>query len=441
MSGPTARKKPIMQITDISKVLSRPREGWGLTRPGIDVRSLEQTVGAILGEVRLGGDKAVQKFSLQFDKADGFPFELTHEQVEAGVASVSEELKAAMRQAAAHICAFHMSQQHAEPSVETMPGVRCWRKPVAIEKVGLYIPGGTAPLFSTLLMLAIPATIAGCREIILCSPPDGQGGLHPAILYAAQLVGVTRIFRVGGVQAIAAMAYGTESIPRVYKIFGPGNQYVTCAKQLVQREGVAIDMPAGPSEVAVYADETSHPAYVAADLLSQAEHGADSQVVLVSAFPDVITRVLAAVDTQLAQLPRAEIARKALVNSRAFIVRDEEQAMDLLNEYAAEHLILACHQPEQLASAVINAGSVFLGHYSPESVGDYASGTNHVLPTNGHAKAYSGVSVDSFVKKITFQQLTPEGLAGIGATVMRMAEAEGLEAHARAVEVRLGGVQ
>jgi histidinol dehydrogenase len=290
-----------------------------------------------------------------------------------------------------------------------------------------------------LLMLAIPATIAGCREIILCSPPDKQGGLHPAILYAAQLVGVTRIHRVGGVQAIAAMAYGTESIPRVHKIFGPGNQYVTCAKQLVQREGVAIDMPAGPSEVAVYADETSHPAFVAADLLSQAEHGADSQVVLVSAVPDVITRVLAAVDSQVALLPRAEIARKALANSRAFIVRDEEQAMDLLNEYAPEHLILSCRQPEQLALAVINAGSVFLGHYSPESVGDYASGTNHVLPTNGHAKAYSGVSVDSFVKKITFQQLTQEGLAGIGATVMRMAEAEGLEAHARAVGIRLEG--
>jgi histidinol dehydrogenase len=428
-----------MQITDISKVLSRPREGWGLTRPVIDVRSLEQTVGAILEEVRQGGDKAVQKFSLQFDKADAVPFELSGEAIEAGAAGISEELKAAMRQAAAHICAFHMSQQHAEPSVETMAGVRCWRKPVAIEKVGLYIPGGTAPLFSTLLMLAIPATIAGCREIILCSPPDRQGGLHPAILYAAKLVGVTRIFRVGGVQAIAAMAYGTESIPRVYKIFGPGNQYVTCAKQLVQREGIAIDMPAGPSEVAVYADETSDAAYVAADLLSQAEHGADSQVVLVSAVPDVITRVLAAVDSQVAQLPRAEIARKALVNSRAFIVRDEEQAMDLLNEYAPEHLILACRQPEQLASAVINAGSVFLGHYSPESVGDYASGTNHVLPTNGHAKAYSGVSIDSFVKKITFQQLTQEGLAGIGTAVIRMAEAEGLEAHARAVEIRLGG--
>jgi histidinol dehydrogenase len=324
-----------------------------------------------------------------------------------------------------------------EVVVETLPGVRCWRKSVAIEKVGLYIPGGTAPLFSTLLMLGIPATIAGCREIVLCSPPDASGGLHPAILYAAKLVGVTRVFKVGGVQAIAAMAYGTETIPRVDKIFGPGNQYVTCAKQLVQREGVAIDMPAGPSEVAVYADETASPAFVAADLLSQAEHGRDSQVVLVSTSADIVHRMVKEVERQVELLPRAEIASCALSNSRAFVVRDEEQAMALLNEYAPEHLILACREPERLAGAVVNAGSVFLGHYSPESVGDYASGTNHVLPTNGHARAYSGVSVDSFVKKITFQQLTREGLASIGATVMRMAEAEGLEAHARAVGIRL----
>jgi histidinol dehydrogenase len=320
-----------------------------------------------------------------------------------------------------------------------MPGVRCWRRSVAIEKVGLYVPGGTAPLFSTLLMLAIPATIAGCREIILCSPPDAAGRLHPAILFAATLVGVTRIFRVGGVQAIAAMAFGTAAIPQVDKIFGPGNQYVTCAKQLVQREGVAIDMPAGPSEVAVYADETAHPAFVAADLLSQAEHGGDSQVVLVSPSADMVERVIAEVERQVELLPRAEIARKALAGSRGFVVRDEEQAMALLNDYAPEHLILACREPERLAGAVINAGSVFLGNYSPESVGDYASGTNHVLPTNGHARAYSGVSVDSFVKKITFQQLTREGLARIGDTVMRMAEAEGLDAHARAVGIRLDG--
>jgi histidinol dehydrogenase len=286
-------------------------------------------------------------------------------------------------------------------------------------------------------MLAIPARLAGCREIVLCSPPDEAGGLHPAILFAAQLVGVTRIFRVGGVQAVAAMAYGTETIPAVYKIFGPGNQYVTCAKQLVQRDGVAIDMPAGPSEVAVYADESADPGYVAADLLSQAEHGADSQVVLVSTSASVVDRVLVEVEKQLATLPRVDLARKALANSRAFLVRDAEQAMTLLNGYAPEHLILSCRDALQLADRVINAGSVFLGNYSPESVGDYASGTNHVLPTNGHARAYSGVSLDSFVKKITFQQLTQEGLSAIGETVRRMAEAEGLAAHARAVGIRL----
>jgi histidinol dehydrogenase len=339
--------------------------------------------------------------------------------------------------AAEQIRIFHQRQQHEEAVVETMPGVRCWRQAVAIEKVGLYIPGGTAPLFSTLLMLAIPATMAGCREIVLCTPPDKEGRLHPAILYTAGLVGVTRVFRVGGVQAIGAMAYGTASIPAVYKIFGPGNQYVTCAKQLVQRDGIAIDMPAGPSEVAVYADETANAAFVAADLLSQAEHGPDSQVVLVSPLAGVVEKVLAEVEVQAGRLPREGIARKALGNSRAFIVRDERQAMQLLNDYAPEHLILACDRPERLAEMVINAGSVFLGHYSPESVGDYASGTNHVLPTNGHARAYSGVSLDSFVKKITFQQLTREGLHGIGDAVMRMADAEGLEAHARAVRVRM----
>jgi histidinol dehydrogenase len=429
----------LMEISDIRNVPTRPDGGWGLSRPVLDTRLLEQSVAVILEEVRRDRDKAVQKFSLFFDKMAPVPAEIGPHEIALGADRAGAELKAAIREAAAHIHAFHAKQQHAEPAIEISPGISCWRKPVAIEKIGLYIPGGTAPLFSTLLMLAIPARIAGCREVILCSPPDAQGGLHPAILYAAQLAGVTRVFRVGGVQAIGAMAYGTESIPRVYKIFGPGNQYVTCAKQLVQKDGIAIDLPAGPSEVAVYADETAEVAFVAADLLSQAEHGTDSQVVLVTPSAEFAARVLEAVGYQLESLPRAEIARKALANSRVYIVRNEDQAMDLLNAYAPEHLILACQRPEQLAEAVINAGSVFLGHYSPESAGDYASGTNHVLPTNGHARAYSGVSLDSFVKKITFQQLTREGLAGIGTTVMRMAEAEGLDAHARAVGIRLQG--
>ena len=426
-----------LAVHNIWQMTERPREGWGLKRPLIDTRALEQTVGAILEDVRQRGDAAVRQYSLEFDKAAPDPVALSSGEIEDGSASVDEVLKSAIRQAAANIRAFHESQVHPEPGVETLAGVHCWRKSVAIEKVGLYIPGGTAPLFSTILMLAIPATVAGCKEIVLCSPPDQQGNLHPAILFAAQLVGVTRVFRVGGVQAIAAMAFGTSTIPKVDKIFGPGNQYVTCAKQLVQREGVAIDMPAGPSEVAVSADDTADPAFVAADLLSQAEHGGDSQVVLVSQSVEWVDLVQAEIDRQLEALPRAALARRALANIRAYIVRDEDQAMALLNAYAPEHPILACREPERGAGKVVNAGSVFLGHYSPESAGDYASGTNHVLPTNGHARAYSGVSVDSFIKKITFQQLTREGLAALGPTVMRMAEAEGLDAHARAVSIRL----
>ncbi len=425
-----------MEVSDIREAGSAPAGGW-LRRPVLDTKALEQTVAGILADIRDGGDAAVRKYSLQFDKTAPIVTALTAADITAGAEGVEAGLQAAIRMAAANISAFHLAQRREEEVVETMAGVRCWRKSVAIEKVGLYIPGGTAPLFSTVLMLAIAARIAGCREIVLCSPPDSEGRLHPAILYAAELVGVTSIFRIGGVQAIAAMAYGTESVPAVYKIFGPGNQYVTCAKQLVQRDGVAIDMPAGPSEVAVYADETADAGFVAADLLSQAEHGADSQVVLVSPSAEMVSAVLAEVEQQVPLLPRSDIARKALTHSRAFIVRDAAQAMSLLNDYAPEHLILCCREPERVAETVINAGSVFLGHYSPESVGDYASGTNHVLPTNGHAKAYSGVSVDSFVKKITFQQLTREGLLGIGDTVRRMAVAEGLEAHARAVQIRV----
>lgn len=432
-----------MRITDLRNTDVIP-EG-ALTRPVLDTRSLEQTVSGILNEVKMEGDTAVAKYTLLFDKVAISSPEVGSQEMAEGASRVSEELKAAIGLARDQIQAFHARQAESieggEPVVvETLRGVRCWRRSVAIEKVGLYIPGGTAPLFSTLLMLGIPARIAGCREIVLCSPPGPDGRLHPAILYAAELVGVTKIFRAGGVQAIAAMSYGTRCIPRVDKIFGPGNQYVTCAKQLVQQEGVAIDMPAGPSEVAVFADETGDPSFVAADLLSQAEHGADSQVILVSTSSEIVDQVLAEVGRQVELLPRSEVARKALLNSRAFLVREEGQAMSLLNEYAPEHLILACRQPERLADKVINAGSVFLGHFSPESVGDYASGTNHVLPTNGYARAYSGVSLDSFVKKITFQQLTREGLQHIGPAVEKMAEAEGLQGHARAVSIRLNSL-
>jgi histidinol dehydrogenase len=428
-----------MQLIDISSygTLSPVQRREWLSRPVLDTTALEQKVAGILSAVQRGGDAAVKAFSLQFDKVSPEHLEVSHEEIEAAVAEVGEELQLAIRQALRHIQTFHNIQRQPVEAVETMPGVQCWRKSVAIEKVGLYIPGGTAPLFSTLLMLGIPAKLAGCREIVLCSPPDPQGRLHPAILYAAKLVGVTKIYKAGGVQAIGAMAYGTETIPAVYKIFGPGNQYVTCAKQLVQKDGIAIDMPAGPSEVAVYADESAHPAFVAADLLSQAEHGPDSQVVLACPSRQVAERVLEAVQQQLMRLPRAEAATKALASSRAFITRDAKQAMEILNEYAPEHLILACDNAAELAEKVVNAGSVFIGHFSPESAGDYASGTNHVLPTNGYARAYSGVSLDSFVKKITFQQLTLEGIRGIGPAVIQMAEAEGLQAHANAVRVRV----
>jgi histidinol dehydrogenase len=428
-----------MQLIDISSFTSitpAQRQEW-LSRPVLDTSALEQKVADILATVKQGGDAAVKKFSLQFDKVSPEQLEVSGEEIEAAAKEVGEELQLAIRQALRHIEAFHSIQRQTVEAVETMPGVQCWRKAVAIEKVGLYIPSGTAPLFSTLLMLGIPARLAGCREIVLCSPPDPQGRLHPAILYAAKLVGVTKIYKAGGVQAIAAMAYGTETIPAVYKIFGPGNQYVTCAKQLIQKDGIAIDMPAGPSEVAIYADETANPVFVAADLLSQAEHGADSQVVLACPSRQMTERVLEALVQQLSQLPRAGVAAKALASSRAFITRDEKQAMDILNEYAPEHLILACDNAAELAEQVVNAGSVFIGHFSPESAGDYASGTNHVLPTNGYARAYSGVSLDSFVKKITFQQLTLEGIRGIGPAVMQMAEAEGLRAHANAVSVRI----
>jgi len=409
-----------------------------LARPSMDTRSLEQTVSNILEGVKKDGDEAVMRYSLMFDKVSLESLEVPPQHVEEAHSAVSAELKAAIAVAKANIEKFHLSQMQPELKVETMPGVNCWRRSVGIQNVGLYIPGGTAPLFSTLLMLAVPARLAGCRQIVLCSPPDTMGRLHPAILYAASLTGVHRIFRVGGVQAIAAMAYGTGSIPRVNKIFGPGNQYVMCAKQLIQKEGIAIDLPAGPSELAVYADESANPAFVASDLLSQAEHGVDSQVLLVSCSEFLLDRVLEEVNRQLEGLPRKQISKRALENSKMILVKNPEEAMDLLNQYAGEHLILACSDAQAMSERVVNAGSVFIGHYSPESAGDYASGTNHTLPTSGYAASYSGVSADSFVKKITFQKLSQTGLAAIAETVQIMAEAEGLQAHANAVKIRMG---
>ncbi len=408
-----------------------------IQRPALDTRSLNDSVTGVLNGVKQNGDAAIKKYSQQFDGIFLNELEVSHAEINESFAQLSGELMAAIELAKNNITAFHEQQLQQELKIETTPGVYCWRRSVPIEKVGLYIPGGTAPLFSTVLMLGIPAKIAGCKEIILCSPPNKEGKLHPVILFAAKVVGVTKIYKVGGIQAIAAMAYGTETIPQVYKIFGPGNQYVTAAKQLIQLDGVAIDMPAGPSEVCVLADETCNPAFVAADLLSQAEHGADSQVFLVANEKKTVDAVLQELTKQLQRLPRKDIAAKALENSKAIVLNKLEDAIDLVNEYAPEHLIISCTNDEEIAEHIFNAGSVFLGNYSPESVGDYASGTNHTLPTNGFAKAYSGVSVDSFVKKITYQKLSKTGLQNIGRAVEVLAEAEGLKAHAHAVTVRL----
>jgi histidinol dehydrogenase len=415
------------------------REQWNeiLKRPTIDTKSLEATVTAILEEVKLYGDVAVKKYTAQFDKVELNDLKVSDAEIEEAIGLVAEELKAAIQLAKKNIILFHEAQKDVVRQIQTTKNVLCWRKSVAIQKVGLYIPGGTAPLFSTLLMLGIPAVLAGCSEIIVCTPSDKNGKVNPVILYVAQLIGLKNIYKIGGVQAIAAMAYGTETVSKVYKIFGPGNQYVTCAKQLVNKEGVAIDMPAGPSEVAVYADETSDTSFVASDLLSQAEHGIDSQVVLVANSALIIENVKKEIDIQLTVLSRKDIAVKSLANSRFMVIQSADEAFELLNEYAAEHLIIASDNAKKLSELVVNAGSVFLGHYSPESVGDYASGTNHTLPTNGYAKAYSGVSLDSFVKKITFQQLSKDGIKNIGNAVESMAAAEGLDAHKNAVSIRL----
>lgn len=422
------------------KLIKYPdRSQWNeiLKRPVLETENLFDTVRNIINRVRAGVDRVVMEYEAVFDKAELTSLAVTSAEIEEAEKEVPIELKAAIYLAKRNIETFHSAQRFEGKKVDTMEGVTCWQKAVAIEKVGLYIPGGTAPLFSTVLMLAMPAKIAGCKEIVLCTPPDKNGKVHPAILFAARLAGVSKIFKVGGVQAIAAMAYGTESIPKVYKIFGPGNQYVTAAKQLVSLRDVAIDMPAGPSEVEVLADESANPVFVAADLLSQAEHGVDSQAMLVTTSEKLQTEVVYEVERQLGYLTRRDIAEKSLANSKLILVKDMEEALELTNAYAPEHLIIETKDYMEVAGQIVNAGSVFLGAFSPESAGDYASGTNHTLPTNGYAKAYSGVSLDSFIRKITFQEILPSGMSAIGPAIEVMAANEHLDAHKNAVTVRL----
>ena len=408
-------------------------------RPALDVSALFDTVQNVLNEVRKEGDKAVIRYGEQFDKIDptGFQLVVSSEAIDAAEQQITPALRKAIHTAADNIHTFHAAQRFEGAKIETMPGVVCWQKGVAIEKVGLYIPGGSAPLFSTVLMLAIPARIAGCREIVLCTPPDAKGMIHPAILYAAKVAGVSKVIKAGGIQAIGAMAYGTESVPKVYKIFGPGNQYVTAAKQLVSLKDVAIDMPAGPSEVEVIADESANLEFIAADFLSQAEHGPDSQALLVTTCETLAEEVVLAIERQLEKLPRKEITAKALLHSRIILLRNELEVINFTNLYAPEHLIIQTLNYHRLGEEIINAGSVFLGAYTPESAGDYASGTNHTLPTNGYARAYSGVNLDSFIKKITFQEISADGIRRLGETIEVMAENEQLDAHKNAVTIRL----
>ena len=419
------------------------REEWAsiVERPHLDIAQLNQTVASVLADVRQRGDEAVKGYELKFDHIDLDSLYVTEQEIVEAEGLVSDELRKAIELAHENIKRFHESQHFRSKKVETQPGVVCWQKSVAIEKVGLYIPGGTAPLFSTVLMLATPAKIAGCKEIVLCTPPDRQGNVNPAILVAARVAGVSKIFKIGGVQAIGAMAYGTESVPKVYKIFGPGNQYVMAAKQQVSLHDVAIDMPAGPSEVCVIADEHANIEFIAADLLSQAEHGIDSQVLLITTSEQVILDVQAEVNRQLDLLPRKEIAAKALENSNLVLVHNKQEAIDLSNAYAPEHLIIQTSDYQKLAAKVVNAGSVFLGEYACESAGDYASGTNHTLPTHGYATAYSGVNLDSYCRKVTFQHLTADGIHSIGHAVELMAEAEQLDAHKNAMSVRLAYIK
>ncbi len=416
-----------------------PREMWSeiLQRPTHDSSALYGSVTKIIDDVREHGDKALKDLTKQFDQVAIDQLEVSKAEIDAASALVSQNLKQAIEMARRNIAKFHAEQMPEFKEIQTSPGVYCWQKAVPIEKVGLYVPGGTAPLFSTVLMLGIPASIAECKEIILCTPPDKSGNIHPAILYAAKVAGVHRVFKVGGAQAIAAMAYGTESVPKVYKIFGPGNQYVTAAKQLVSLHNTAIDMPAGPSEVEVLADESAVPAYVAADLLSQAEHGVDSQSILITVSEDLIPLVQEAIEQQLEELPRRELAVKALENSKIILVKTLEEAVAMTNEYAPEHLIISTRYYKGVAENIVNAGSVFLGNFTPESAGDYASGTNHTLPTNGYAKAYSGVNMDAFLRKITFQEISKDGLTNLSNAIIFMAEEEQLQAHSNAVKIRL----
>ena len=427
----------------MKKILYPHKSDWAelLKRPAQDVSTLFEKVNTILKNVKANGDKAVLEYAEQFDRVKLESLAVTPEEMKEAEAQVPIELKVAILLAQRNIYTFHKKQKFEGKKVETMEGVTCWQKAVGIEKVGLYVPGGTAPLFSTVLMLAVPAKIAGCKEIVLCTPPNKEGKVNPAILYAAQVAGVSKIFKAGGVQAIGAMAYGTESVPKVYKIFGPGNQYVMAAKQMVAMHDVAIDMPAGPSEVEVIADETANPKFVAADLLSQAEHGLDSQVVLVTTSEKLLEEVEYEVQHQLARLPRWQIAEKSLANSKLILVKDMGEAIEITNEYAPEHLIVETKDYIEVAEKVVNAGSVFLGSYTPESAGDYASGTNHTLPTNGYAKAYSGVSLDSFIRKITFQEINREGIQNIGPAIEVMAAHEQLDAHKNAVTVRLNSLK
>ncbi len=425
---------------EITRYPSRKEWQRLLSRPAMDVTTLFDTVRTVLEEVRREGDAAVKRYEEKFDKVKLAALEVSDAEIEDARSLVSEELKQAIRTAKANIETFHAAQRFTGHKVETTEGVTCWQKAVAIEKVGLYVPGGTAPLFSTVLMLAVPAHIAGCREIVMCTPPNREGKVHPAILFAAQTAGVGKIFKAGGIQAIAAMAYGTETVPKVYKIFGPGNRYVTAAKQLVSLKDVAIDMPAGPSEVEVIADGSANPEFIAADFLSQAEHGADSQALLLTSEESIVEPVVDAIRRQLSALPRKEITERALEHSRIVVLRDNGEIVDFTNMYAPEHLIIQTSDYALLAEHISNAGSVFLGAYTPESAGDYASGTNHTLPTNGYARAYSGVNLDSFIKKMTFQEISAEGIKRLGETIRTMAGGEQLDAHRNAVTVRLNAL-